>query len=157
VSGIKKKLPWRLNPDRSSAKAVLHHLEEIAREQNREPADLLEEAWARYVEEQSRARLVVVGQENSIRLGLQESDTERLIAEYPREKRGRRSPRPLIATFILGRSTLVVLLRRYWSMRAGHFRIDISGAILRETADVLREKFQPDHQRRRFMNLTIQD
>jgi len=64
-------------------------VEQTAREQNREPADLLEEAWKRYVEEQSWAKLVRAGHENSRRLGIEESDTERLIAEYPQEKRGR--------------------------------------------------------------------
>jgi hypothetical protein len=68
---------------------LLHQLEKTAREQNREPAEVLEEAWARYVEEQSWARLVTVGKENSRRLGLEESDTERLIADYRQEKRGR--------------------------------------------------------------------
>jgi hypothetical protein len=68
---------------------LLHQMEAAAREQNREPAEVLEEAWARYVEDQSWARLVTVGQENSRRLGLEESDIERLIAEYRREKRER--------------------------------------------------------------------
>jgi predicted transcriptional regulator len=68
---------------------LLHQVEATARAQNREPAEVLEEAWARYVDEQSWARLVKEGQQNSRRLGLQESDTERLIAEYRQEKRGR--------------------------------------------------------------------
>jgi hypothetical protein len=71
------------------SEALLHQVQETAREQNREPAEVLEEAWSRYVEEQSWARLVTAGQENSRRLGLKESDTERLIAEYRREKRVR--------------------------------------------------------------------
>jgi predicted transcriptional regulator len=68
---------------------LLHQLKKTAREQNREPAEVLEEAWARYVEEQSWARLVTAGQENSRCLGLEESDTERLIAEYRQKKRER--------------------------------------------------------------------
>jgi hypothetical protein len=71
------------------SEALLHQVEDAAREQNREPAEVLEEAWSRYVEEQCWTRLVSVGQENARRLGLEESDTERLIAEYRQEKRGR--------------------------------------------------------------------
>jgi len=68
---------------------LLHQVEQTARAQNREPAEVLEEAWNRYVDEQSWAKLVTTGQENARRLGLQESDTERLIGEYRQEKRRR--------------------------------------------------------------------
>ena len=68
---------------------LLHQVEQTARAQNREPAEVLEEEWNRYVDEQSWAKLVTTGQENARRLGLQESDTERLIGEYRQEKRRR--------------------------------------------------------------------
>jgi hypothetical protein len=68
---------------------LLHQVEQTAREQNREPAEVLEDAWKRYMEERSWVKLVTAGQENARRLGLKESDTERLIAEYRQEKRGR--------------------------------------------------------------------
>jgi len=68
---------------------LLHQVEQTAREQNRQPAEVLEEAWKRYIDEQSWAKLVTAGQENARRLGLKESDTERLIAEFRQEKRGR--------------------------------------------------------------------
>jgi len=48
VSGIKK----------------MNAMEETAHEQNREPAEVLEEPWARYMEQQSWARPVAVGIEN---------------------------------------------------------------------------------------------
>jgi hypothetical protein len=70
------------------SETLVRQVQESAREQNREPADVLEEAWVHYVEEQSWARLVAVGRENSKRLGLKELESERLIAEYRREKRG---------------------------------------------------------------------
>jgi hypothetical protein len=40
------------------------------------------------MEERSLVRLVTEGQENARRLGIQESDVDRLIAEYRQEKRG---------------------------------------------------------------------
>jgi len=58
-----------------------------------------------------------------------------------------------IRAFNFGGSATVLL----GYARAGHFRIDISKAIVQEKVDVLREKFQRDHQRRGFMNLTAQD
>ncbi len=75
-------------PRRLISDDLIREVEQAAHEQDREPADLLEEAWRRYVDEQSWAKLVTSGQENSRRLGLKESDTERLIAEYRQEKRG---------------------------------------------------------------------
>jgi hypothetical protein len=67
----------------------MHEIEETARQQNREAAAVLEEAWKRYTDEQSWTKLLSAGQENARRLGLKESDTERLIAEYRQEKRRR--------------------------------------------------------------------
>jgi hypothetical protein len=71
------------------SETLLHQIKETAQEQDREPAEVLEEAWTRYREEQCWAKLVTAGQENARHLGLKESDTERLIAEYRQEKRGR--------------------------------------------------------------------
>jgi len=68
---------------------LLHQIEDAARAQHREPADVLEEAWKHYAEEQSWVKLITEGRENANRLGIQESDVDRLIGEFRQEKRGR--------------------------------------------------------------------
>ena len=68
---------------------LLRQIEEAARAEGRKPSEVLEEAWRRYTEEQSWAKLVTRGQENAKRLGLQESDVDRLIGEYRQKKRER--------------------------------------------------------------------
>jgi predicted transcriptional regulator len=66
---------------------LLHQIEEAARAQHRQPAEVLEEAWKQYMEERSWATLMTEGQENARRLGFKESDVDRLIAEYRQENR----------------------------------------------------------------------
>jgi hypothetical protein len=57
--------------------------------ENRRPSEVLEDAWRRYVEEKWWAKLVERGRENAKRLGIQESDVDRLISDYRAEKRAR--------------------------------------------------------------------
>ena len=68
---------------------LLHQIEEAARAQHRRPAEVLEEAWKWYTDERSWVALITEGQENARRLGILESDVDRLIAEYRQEQRGR--------------------------------------------------------------------
>lgn len=72
-----------LNPD------LIHQIEEAARTENRLPSEVLEDARRRYVEEKSWAKLVEEGQANAKRLGIKESDVDRLISEYRIEQRSR--------------------------------------------------------------------
>jgi hypothetical protein len=39
------------------SESLMHQIEETAQEQNREPAEVLEEAWVRYIKEHSWAKL----------------------------------------------------------------------------------------------------
>jgi predicted transcriptional regulator len=68
---------------------LLHQVEETARAQHRKPEEVISEAVEKYLAEQSWVKLVTDGQENAKRLGIQESDVDRLIGEYRQEKRGR--------------------------------------------------------------------
>jgi predicted transcriptional regulator len=68
---------------------LIQRIEETARRENRRPSEVLEEAWHRYVEEKSWVELVERGLENAKRLGIQESDIDRLISDYRAEKRAR--------------------------------------------------------------------
>ena len=70
-----------LSPD------LVSQIEEAARTENRRPSDVLEDAWRRYIDEKSWAALLETNQQNASRLGLTESDVDRLIAEYRAGKR----------------------------------------------------------------------
>lgn len=65
-------------------------LEDAARAQHREAAELLEEAVKRYLEDCSWVRLMEYGQERAKALGIKtEEDIDRLIAESRSEQRAR--------------------------------------------------------------------
>ena len=68
---------------------LIQQIEEAAHRENRRPSEVLEDAWRRYVEEKSWVELVERGRENAKRLGIQESDVDRLISDYRAEKRAR--------------------------------------------------------------------
>jgi hypothetical protein len=68
---------------------LIQQIEETARTENRRPSEVLEDAWHRYVEEKSWVSLAERGQENAKRLGIKESDVDRLISDYRAEKRAR--------------------------------------------------------------------
>ena len=65
-------------------------IEEIAREQNREPAEVLDEAVRRYVGVQRLEKLTQKGEERARKLGIREEDVPRLIQEVRRENRENR-------------------------------------------------------------------
>jgi predicted transcriptional regulator len=64
-------------------------MEQIAREQNREPAEVLDEAVRRYVAVQRLERLALKGEERARKLGIREEDVPRLVDEVRRENRDR--------------------------------------------------------------------
>jgi len=66
---------------------LLHQVEETARAQNRQPAEVVTEAVAKYLEEQSWRQYV---EHNEIRAGakgITEDDVDRLISEVRNENR----------------------------------------------------------------------
>jgi len=66
---------------------LLHQVEETARAQNRQPAEVVTEAVAKYLEEQSWRQYV---ERNEIRAGakgISEDDVDRLISEVRSENR----------------------------------------------------------------------
>jgi len=68
---------------------LIQQIEETARRENRRPSEVLEDAWRHYVEEKSWVELVERGRVNAKRLGIQESDVDRLISDYRAEKHAR--------------------------------------------------------------------
>ncbi len=68
---------------------MIRQIEETARTENRRPSEVLEDAWRRYIEERSWAKLVEDGQRNAKRLGIKECDVDRLISDYRSEHRSR--------------------------------------------------------------------
>jgi predicted transcriptional regulator len=65
-------------------------LEDAARAQKKEPAELLLEAVKQYLEDRSWAKLMGYGQERAKTLGIKtEEDINRLIAESRSEQRAR--------------------------------------------------------------------
>ena len=68
---------------------LIQQIEETARRENRRPSEVLEDAWRHYVEERGWVELVERGREHAKRLGIQESDVDRLISDYRAEKRAR--------------------------------------------------------------------
>jgi predicted transcriptional regulator len=65
-------------------------LEDAARDQHREAAELLEDAVKQYLEDRSWVKLMGYGQERAKALGIgTEEDIDRLIAESRSEQRAR--------------------------------------------------------------------
>ena len=64
-------------------------IETIAREQKREPAEVLEEAVRRYVGVQRLEKLAQKGGERARKLGIREEDVPRLVDEVRRENKER--------------------------------------------------------------------
>jgi predicted transcriptional regulator len=62
---------------------------EIAREQNRKPAEVLDEAVRRYVGVQRLEKLARKGEQRARALGIREEDVPRLVEEVRRENRDR--------------------------------------------------------------------
>jgi hypothetical protein len=68
---------------------LIEKIEDAARTENRQPSEVLEDAWSRYAEEKSWVKLVEDGHANAKRLGIEETDVVRLVSEYRREHRSR--------------------------------------------------------------------
>ena len=64
-------------------------IEEVARTQNRKPAEVLEEAVRKYLDDQKWQSLVARGEKRARALGITEDDVPRLIQEVRRENRTR--------------------------------------------------------------------
>ena len=68
---------------------LLHQVEEMAREQNRQPEEVVSEALRKYLDDQKWERLVTTGERRAKEKGLTEDDVPRLIEEVRRENRTR--------------------------------------------------------------------
>lgn len=66
---------------------LLHRVEEIAREQNRQPAELVGEAVGKYLDEQSWVKFVKENEAHARAKGIAEDDVDRLISELRPENR----------------------------------------------------------------------
>jgi len=66
---------------------LLHQVEETALAQNREPAEVVTEAVAKYLEEQSLRQYVERNEIRARAKGIGEDDVDRLISEVRRENR----------------------------------------------------------------------
>jgi len=64
---------------------LLHQVEETARAQNRRPAEVVTEAVAKYLEEQSWRQYVERNELRARAKGIGEDDVDRLISEVRRE------------------------------------------------------------------------
>ena len=75
-----------MNPTESGALHVppelLAKVQEAAREDNRSPDDLVDEALQRYLDERSWQHLYAYGEERARRLGITEQDVPRILAEH---------------------------------------------------------------------------
>jgi hypothetical protein len=70
---------------------LLHEVEEMARMQSRQPAELVAEAIGKYLKAERWARFVERNERRARELGITEADIPRLIAEtrLENEQRGR--------------------------------------------------------------------
>jgi predicted transcriptional regulator len=68
---------------------VRHQVEELARAENREPADVLEEAVRRYAGVKRLERFAEKAGKHARALGIKEEDVPRLVDEVRRENRTR--------------------------------------------------------------------
>lgn len=80
--------------DISVAKALLSdqplkQVQDAARAQNGEPAEIVSEAVRKYLDDQRWERLVMGGEKSAQERGFTEADVPRLIEEVRREKRTR--------------------------------------------------------------------
>ncbi len=66
---------------------LLHRVEETARAQNRQPAEVVAEAVAKYLEEQSWRQYVERNEMRARAKGIGEDDVDRLISEVRQENR----------------------------------------------------------------------
>ncbi len=78
-------------PDATSVlpNGLMAEVEETARAQNRQPAEVLEDAVRRYLDDQKWERLVTSGARRAKEKGLTEADVPRLIEEVRNENRAR--------------------------------------------------------------------
>lgn len=65
---------------------LLKEAERIAKKEGRTRSELFREALRRYLQEQKLRELQRFGASQAKKLGLKESDVERLIAEYRKER-----------------------------------------------------------------------
>jgi metal-responsive CopG/Arc/MetJ family transcriptional regulator len=70
---------------------LIQQVQDIARDQNREPRELVSEAVRKYLEEQSWLRFVKNNERHAREMGIGEEDVDRLIAEVRRENAERGS------------------------------------------------------------------
>lgn len=68
---------------------LIHQIEETAHAQNRKPAEVLEEAVRKYLDEQSWQSFVGNAEERNRAKGLAEEDVPRLVSEARRENQER--------------------------------------------------------------------
>ena len=68
---------------------LIHEMEETAHAQNRKPAEVLEEAVRKYLDEQSWQAFVGNAEERNRAKGLAEEDVPRLVSEVRRENQER--------------------------------------------------------------------
>jgi predicted transcriptional regulator len=77
---------------------LLHHVEEIARAQNRQPAEVVAEAVTKYLEEQSWGEYVERNELRARAKGIGEDDVDRLISEVRDMTVSTSRPRPASST-----------------------------------------------------------
>jgi predicted transcriptional regulator len=68
---------------------LLHQVEETAREQNRQPEEVVSEAVRKYLDEQSWVRFVERNEIKAKAMGITEEDIPRLVDEMRRENETR--------------------------------------------------------------------
>jgi metal-responsive CopG/Arc/MetJ family transcriptional regulator len=66
---------------------LLHQVEEAARAQNREPAELVTDAVRKYLDEQSWVKYVERNEAKTRKAGISEADVDRLLSEARSETR----------------------------------------------------------------------
>lgn len=68
---------------------LLQKVEDFAREQNRETADVVSDAVRKYLREQRWVQFVERNERRALANGIHEEDVDRLISEVRRENAGR--------------------------------------------------------------------
>jgi len=66
---------------------LLDQVQETARQQNRQPAELVSEALRKYLDEQSWIKFVNQNEADALGKGITEEDVDRLISEVRAENR----------------------------------------------------------------------
>ena len=125
---------------------LIQKVEDLAREQNPEPAGVVEEAVGRYLASRRLERFAETAERRALTRGIREEDVPRLVEEVGRENEvcGRQAIRVTADTNVLISGLIYRRGKPYELLQlalSGKISLSVSRPILDEMADVLMRKF----------------